>query len=272
MLPIVTTVNRSLTNGGPTSRPGGYHGTVPPPSVHAKSCCRFSSRYSSTLVRSSPACGNADTNGNPGGGSQLVDNQAQVSPADLPILRVGIECTLTQLLDKGFLHAVRFHAVLVCRGTGRFCCTFFVMLPAKPTKNGRCARRCFAPSFSVRAVFPRRRSPRSQNLEAKDYRRHSRVCVVMCVGDLAEYSPSPSKRQYPVPDLNSRCTSDHGMAPRQPNTVALATFSTPGTRAHLGLSVVLVQGQTRTLERERENGGPLMWSIFRSGGWYSIWL
>ncbi|CBJ26037.1 ABC transporter-like [Ectocarpus siliculosus] len=38
-------------------------------------------------------------------GEKLVDNQAQVSPADLPILRVGIECTLTQLLDKGFLHA-----------------------------------------------------------------------------------------------------------------------------------------------------------------------
>ncbi len=38
--------------------------------------------------------------------NQLVDDQAQVSPADLPILRVGIECTLTQLLDKGFLHAV----------------------------------------------------------------------------------------------------------------------------------------------------------------------
>lgn len=37
---------------------------------------------------------------------KLVDNQAQVSPADFPILRVGIECTLTQLLDKGFLHAV----------------------------------------------------------------------------------------------------------------------------------------------------------------------
>ncbi|CAN0102951.1 unnamed protein product, partial [Ectocarpus sp. 8 AP-2014] len=47
-------------------------------------------------------------------GEKLVDNQAQVSPADLPILRVGIECTLTQLLDKGFLHAVRFHVVLVC--------------------------------------------------------------------------------------------------------------------------------------------------------------
>ncbi|CAM9247077.1 unnamed protein product [Pylaiella littoralis] len=38
-------------------------------------------------------------------GEKLVDDQAQVSPADLPILRVGIECTLTQLLDKGFLHA-----------------------------------------------------------------------------------------------------------------------------------------------------------------------
>lgn len=37
---------------------------------------------------------------------KLVDDQAQVSPVDLPILRVGIDCTLTQLLDKGFLHAV----------------------------------------------------------------------------------------------------------------------------------------------------------------------
>lgn len=37
---------------------------------------------------------------------QLVDAYAQVSPADMPILRVGIDCTLTQLLDKGFLHAV----------------------------------------------------------------------------------------------------------------------------------------------------------------------
>lgn len=36
-----------------------------------------------------------------------MNAQAQVSPEDMPILRVGIECTLTQLLDKGFLHAVR---------------------------------------------------------------------------------------------------------------------------------------------------------------------
>lgn len=114
-LPIGTTVNRSQTNGGPLHGP--VVNTVPYPlSLGARkpsSCCRFSSRSSATLVRSSPACGNARTNGNPGGGSQLVDNQAQVSPADLPILRVGIECTLTQLLDKGFLHAVRFHGVLV---------------------------------------------------------------------------------------------------------------------------------------------------------------
>eukprot|EP00752_Nemacystus_decipiens_P006520 g5871.t1 len=38
-------------------------------------------------------------------GEKLVDDLAQVNPADLPILRVGIDCTLTQLLDKGFLHA-----------------------------------------------------------------------------------------------------------------------------------------------------------------------
>eukprot|EP00903_Cladosiphon_okamuranus_P008724 g8356.t1 len=38
-------------------------------------------------------------------GEKLVDHLAQVSPVDLPILRVGIDCTLTQLLDKGFLHA-----------------------------------------------------------------------------------------------------------------------------------------------------------------------
>ncbi|CAN0474149.1 unnamed protein product, partial [Ascophyllum nodosum] len=38
-------------------------------------------------------------------GEKLVNAQAQVSPADLPTLRVGIDCTLTQLLDKGFLHA-----------------------------------------------------------------------------------------------------------------------------------------------------------------------
>lgn len=53
---------------------------------------------------------------------QLVDAQAQVSPADMPILRVGIECTLTQLLDKGFLHAVG------CADTWCFCVAFGPMV------------------------------------------------------------------------------------------------------------------------------------------------
>lgn len=36
-----------------------------------------------------------------------MNAQAQVDPSDMPILRTGIDFTLTQLLEKGFLHAVR---------------------------------------------------------------------------------------------------------------------------------------------------------------------
>ncbi|CAN0421053.1 unnamed protein product, partial [Phaeothamnion confervicola] len=38
-------------------------------------------------------------------GTKVVDQTARVSPADMPLLQVGIQCTLMQLLDKGFLHA-----------------------------------------------------------------------------------------------------------------------------------------------------------------------
>lgn len=36
-----------------------------------------------------------------------MNAKAQVDPSDMPILRTGIDFTLTQLLEKGFLHAVR---------------------------------------------------------------------------------------------------------------------------------------------------------------------
>lgn len=60
---------------------------------------------------------------------KLVDDLAQVSPADLPILRVGIDCTLTQLLDKGFLHAVRLSLARVRTETQDIVYSFF---PAPP--------------------------------------------------------------------------------------------------------------------------------------------
>ncbi|CAM9821212.1 unnamed protein product, partial [Discosporangium mesarthrocarpum] len=38
-------------------------------------------------------------------GDKLVDGRARVSATDMPLLRAGIDCTLTQLLSEGFLHA-----------------------------------------------------------------------------------------------------------------------------------------------------------------------
>ncbi|KAG5179566.1 ABC1 family-domain-containing protein, partial [Tribonema minus] len=38
-------------------------------------------------------------------GTKVVNERAKVSPNDLALLQVGIQCTLMQLLDKGFLHA-----------------------------------------------------------------------------------------------------------------------------------------------------------------------
>jgi ABC1 atypical kinase-like domain len=37
-------------------------------------------------------------------GTKVVNERAKVSPQDMPLLQVGIQCTLMQLLDKGVAH------------------------------------------------------------------------------------------------------------------------------------------------------------------------
>jgi len=38
-------------------------------------------------------------------GEKLIGKDASVSPADLPLLQLGIECSLSQILETGVLHA-----------------------------------------------------------------------------------------------------------------------------------------------------------------------
>lgn len=93
---------------------------------------------------------------------QLVDDQAQVNPADMPILRAGIECTLTQLLDKGFLHAVSSAAVLggsagqrsLTATTGRilFLC-FCLQHSWSSALVGLCREQQTLPTYALRVVI-----------------------------------------------------------------------------------------------------------------------